>query len=144
MTGETDQQTIGGKTVAVWNEEWEPVPNGFKVLQSDLRWVPGLFAAKSEKGIAYIGAATQKAAGLRAGLARARLKLQTGNSSHGLRLVRAAGDEVEAYVIRMEPPITPKDIVALKWALIDLHKPSMNAPRDLVTAARKAAYANRS
>ncbi|WP_380783491.1 hypothetical protein [Sphingomonas sp. R86520] len=137
-------RVIAEVSVADWDLRWEHVPNGFRELQSSLGHVPGIFAAKQGARVMYIGAAAQKYAGLRAGLARGRLRPQTGNSSHGMKKVREAGDSVEAYVIRMMPPMTPKEIVHLKWLMIDYHKPPMNAPRDIVTAARKASYANRS
>lgn len=146
MTGDENSRArarvIAEVSVADWDARWEHVPNGLRELQSSLGHVPGLFVAKQGARVMYIGAATQKYAGLRAGLARGRLRAQTGNSSHGMKMVREAGDSIEAYVIKMMPPITPKEIVDLKWAMIDLHKPPMNAPKDIVTAARKASYAN--
>jgi hypothetical protein len=134
---------IAGRAIADWNKCWERIPDGFKKLQSALRGEVGLFAAKQNGLVVYIGSAVQRSGGLRAGLARGRLKDQTGNTSYGMQRVRAASDAVEAYVIRIKPPATRDDIEDLKWALIDVHKPDMNAPRDIVAAARKAAYAKR-
>jgi len=145
MTNDNSNQMrdwiIVGRSVANWAARWEHIPDGFCELQPSLGHVRGLFAAKLGKDFMYIGAASQNEAGLRAGLARVRLPDQTGNSSHGLQMVKAAIDVVEAWIIRMESPITAKYIVELKWALIDRYQPPMNAPKDIVAAARKTAYA---
>ncbi|MES3154218.1 hypothetical protein [Sphingomonas faeni] len=143
-TLESTDQIIGGKSVQEWDNSWDYVPNGFNSLQSQLRSERGIFAAREGGRVMYIGAAVQISGGLRAGLARARLKDQTGNTSYGMKSVRAAGNSVEAYIIIMNSPIAREEIEELKWALIDRYKPPMNAPKDIVAAAKKAASVKRS
>jgi len=143
-TLESNDQIIGGKSVQEWDNSWDYVPNGFNSLQSQLRSERGIFAAREGDRVMYIGAAVQISGGLRAGLARARLKDQTGNTSYGMKSVRAAGNSVEAYIIIMNSPIAREEIEELKWALIDRYKPPMNAPKDIVAAAKKAASVERS
>ncbi|WP_150295546.1 hypothetical protein [Sphingobium estronivorans] len=136
------EQTLNGLSIDVWNKKWVHVPDGFRSLQSDLRRRVGVFAARDGDEVKYVGCATQlKNGGLRAGLARVRLKLQTNNSSYGILKIKENIDAVEAYVIFTEDPLHYViDAKNLAVAMIDLHNPSWNAPRYITAAARKARY----
>ena len=137
-------RTVSMNTMVQLETQWEHVPYGFTKLQSQLNTTVGLFAAREGDGFTYIGCAIQPKGGLRAGLARGRLKLQTGNNSYGMTLVRKSLDRVEAYILTVDK-VAPFDDVHtledLKWSLINKYKPDMNAPRDIVTAAKRAAAA---
>lgn len=138
--------SVNGKSVEDWDKEWVRVPRGFLDLQSELRSEIGIFAAKQNGIVKYVGVAAQSNnGGLRAGLARARLKEQSGNDSHGMAQVRANLESVEAYIICTKDPVSrAQDAKDLAKAMIALHKPEWNAPRSVVTAARRASYENRS
>ena len=138
-------QPVNGKSIEDWDKEWMLVPNGFRILQSQLRGEIGIFAAKEDGKIKYIGSAVQvRNGGLRAGLARARVKKQSGNSSYGMQKVRAHRDTAEAYVIFTRDPHTRvQDAHDLADALISIHRPEWNAPRSIVAAARRAYYNKR-
>ena len=61
-------QPVNGKSIEDWDKEWMLVPNGFRILQSQLRGEIGIFAAKEDGKIKYIGSAVQvRNGGLRAG-----------------------------------------------------------------------------
>ena len=135
-------ELIDGASIEEWDRKWELVPNGFRLLQSQLRHEVGIFAAKRGKEVMYVGSASQATnGGLRAGLGRGRLKNQTNNSSHGMSMVRKNRDRVEAYVIRFDNPKSRlDDILQLKFAMIGHHLPVWNAPNDIVAAATKGYY----
>jgi hypothetical protein len=139
-------KSVNGKSVEDWDKEWVRVPRGFLDLQSELRNEIGIFAAKRNGIVKYVGVAAQSNnGGLRAGLARARLKEQSGNDSYGMAQVRANLESVEAYIIcTKDPDSRVQDAKDLGKAMIAYHKPEWNAPKSVVAAARKANYETRS
>lgn len=139
-------KNVNGKAIEDWDKEWVLVPRGFRDLQTELRNEVGIFAAKQGDIIRYVGVAAQtNNGGLRAGLARARLKEQSGNDSHGMAQVRANLETVEAYIICTKNPLSRvQDAKDLGKAMIAYHNPEWNAPRSVVAAARKANYERRS
>lgn len=134
--------SYGDLSIEEWDNKWEPVPDGFRQVQTELGRHIGIFAAKCGDKFMYIGAATQiENGGLRAGLARGRVREQTNNSSAGFARLRENVDAVEAYVICTENPISRVvDAKELKKAMIKRHAPPWNVPDKIVVAARRDRY----
>lgn len=141
----TWESIIGDFTLGKWEQQWRSVENGFKANHPDLRWKMGIWAAKLNGEIMYIGAAANTSGGLNQGLSRARYTNPTGDKGAGLGAVRKNIHRVDAFVISLPRDSSRLQIVRdLANGMRKLHMPAWNAPKEIVDTSRQAAYDRRS
>lgn len=115
---------VGCKSVAEWDELWEPLPNAFSADHPDLRRVVGLFRILLDGETKYISRATETRGGIAKGLKRISGPDQTGNRGYGAQKIRQFLDQVEVEILRVENVLSPSQVAAeLKRELVRLHEP---------------------
>lgn len=131
-----------GKTIEQWDNCWRLLPEGFTDLQSNLRRSVGLWGAKVGQDFIYIASATQiDNGGLREGLARVRLGPQSINNTGALKSIKNWPVPVDAYVLVVSETKVYADIITkIRDKMIELHRPKLNVPSDIIKAAIKESY----
>jgi hypothetical protein len=123
-------QLIGGRALAAWNDEWTPLDGGLRVPHPELRGQIGLFRTRLGKVVTYLGCATEgKGRGLRKRLADFVRPSENGRRHHAGKLIYEHRDQVQVEVLIVGEDYRAGIIATqLKTALLAQGRPAWNVP----------------
>lgn len=126
---EIKRTKVGGKIVAEWDKEWEPLANAFSQDHPELRQVIGLVRIKLNGMTTYIVRATELRGGIAKGLRRISGPDQTGNLGYGAQMIRQHINQVEAEILRVQGGRNPSQVTKeLKREMNRLYDPLWAIP----------------
>ncbi|KQM13893.1 hypothetical protein [Novosphingobium sp. Leaf2] len=125
------QQLVAGRTLAEWNQQWQPLEHGLSKRHDELRETVGVFRFRRKDEVVYIGCAREYAkGGLRKRLSDFTRPGDSGRTHYAGQKIYENREHLEVDVI-----VTGTDYKAgwtalrLKGALLGIRQPIWNATR---------------
>lgn len=123
----TDAPLYGDKTLAEWDQDWHPVPEGLKSFQDDLKYLVGLYRVMHNGRVLLIGVGTAEHGALAKRLSDYRRPSPSGRRCRSGQYVYENRNDLKVEVIVVGAAGDKESVQLskeLKKRMIERHKPA--------------------